>query len=101
MFQWTQRIKGHIQEIVSLVGLITGYGMAVTGQSPTPWPQTTAVAIVIVSTLFLWAQWWPRISRQSNLLLLGSTATQISWLESLFDPFRTSSRHSYALPLTH
>jgi tetratricopeptide (TPR) repeat protein len=101
MFQWVQRIKGHIQEIISLVGLIIGYSMAVTGQSPSPWPQTTAVVIVIVSTLFLWGQWWPRISRQSSLLLLGSAAAQISWLESLIDPFRASSLHSYSLPLNH
>jgi tetratricopeptide (TPR) repeat protein len=101
MFHWIQRIKDHVQEIISLVGLITGFGMAVTGKSPAPWPQTTAVLIIIVSTLFLWGQWWPRISRQSSLLLLDTANIQISWLKSLFDPFRRSSRRSYALSLTH
>jgi tetratricopeptide (TPR) repeat protein len=100
MPHWIEKIKSSIGEITGLVSLLVGYGMAIRGMSPTPWPQTTAVLVVIVSTAFLCRQWWFRITRQSGLLLLKPESNQLPWLGQLIDPFRSRGHRSYSLPLT-
>lgn len=99
MSQWHELVKNHITEVTTTVTILIGFAIGITGVSPTSLPQTTSMLLVIVSAIILLGKWWPRISKQAELLLIKPAGTPLSWLERSIDPFRTASRLSYRLPL--
>jgi tetratricopeptide (TPR) repeat protein len=99
MTQWMERIKTSLGEITGLASLLIGFGMGVTGVSPTPWPQTTAVVLMVLSVVFLAKQGWNRITHKSDLLIAGDIR-RLAWSEQFADPFRSRNRIPYSLPLT-
>jgi tetratricopeptide (TPR) repeat protein len=103
-----KQIGNLLGEVSGFVVAIVAYLMAVTGQSPGPLPQTTAVFTVVVTTLALWAWRWSQITRQKpapegKVLVTGKVPDkpQLRSLgDRLLDPFRSSGARSYALSLT-
>ena len=103
-----KQISNLLGEVSGFVAAIVAYLMAVSGRSPGPLPQTTAVITVVVTTIALWAWRWSQVTRQkpapeSKLLVVGAVPETLklsSFRDRLRDPFRSSGVRPYALSLT-
>lgn len=102
-----KQISNLLGEVSGFVAAIVAYLVAVSGRSPGPFPQTTAVITVVVTTIALWVWRWSQITRQkpapeSRLLVVGTVLERprlSSSRDHLLDPFRSSGVRSYALSL--
>src|SRR5258708_40027226 len=87
--------KKLFEDVGGLALLLVSFLMAITGQAPTSWPQTSAVIAITLFTLAVWASWWPRLTlknasklkRVDNGQILTRDPFWVRWLE----PFRSDS----------
>jgi tetratricopeptide (TPR) repeat protein len=105
---------GLVRQAVNLLGDVGGfvavlvaYVLALSGRSPGPIPQTTAVITVLVTTVVVWAWRANRITRRryagQPTALAGdmppAEPVQPTPTSRLLDPFRSVGNPPYAMPL--
>ncbi|HLA07984.1 MAG TPA: hypothetical protein VJ022_11100 [Anaerolineales bacterium] len=97
---------GTIGELGKYAATILAYVVAIAGVSP-EYPQLVSVLTVVITTAAVWVWRWPHLSQKhpppsdKELLIVGESRPKeiLSQTNRFWEPFRSSSRHSFVLTL--